>query len=270
MVIKFRSVLRVVRQSHIPISTSQISRILDDGERWAIRRVMSALKRLHNLGLVVRTESTVRLKVQVGNVTTTTQNILWLAVPGAVYNRRKNKEGREAAYRRRYMLKRINDQIAVGKCKYMGCNQSPAFGTRLCEIHRISYNTQERERRKMSRQPPSLSLEEGQHLILNGVKFGDVYPKLNDDDRVIIRHWYCREAVGVPIIRTEPVKSKELVPVNGTTPLAKQKRSKLSTSTITTTTTTTGNPCPNCQGGNMVRTGSCVTCQDCGHNEGCG
>lgn len=32
----------------------------------------------------------------------------------------------------------------------------------------------------------------------------------------------------------------------------------------------TGNPCPNCQGPNMVRTGTCVTCQDCYYNEGCG
>lgn len=32
----------------------------------------------------------------------------------------------------------------------------------------------------------------------------------------------------------------------------------------------TGNICPNCQGCRMIRTGSCVTCEDCGHNEGCG
>lgn len=34
--------------------------------------------------------------------------------------------------------------------------------------------------------------------------------------------------------------------------------------------TPTGNPCPGCGGANLVRTGSCVTCQDCGYNEGCG
>jgi hypothetical protein len=33
---------------------------------------------------------------------------------------------------------------------------------------------------------------------------------------------------------------------------------------------TTGNCCPGCGGWQLVRTGSCVTCQDCGHNEGCG
>lgn len=32
----------------------------------------------------------------------------------------------------------------------------------------------------------------------------------------------------------------------------------------------TGGFCPNCQGPNMVRTGACTTCQDCGYNEGCG
>lgn len=33
---------------------------------------------------------------------------------------------------------------------------------------------------------------------------------------------------------------------------------------------TTGGVCKNCQGANLVRTGTCVTCQDCGENEGCG
>lgn len=32
----------------------------------------------------------------------------------------------------------------------------------------------------------------------------------------------------------------------------------------------TGDPCPDCGGINLVRTGTCVTCQDCGRNEGCG
>ena len=32
----------------------------------------------------------------------------------------------------------------------------------------------------------------------------------------------------------------------------------------------TGNACPQCHGVFMVRTGACVTCQDCGYNEGCG
>jgi ribonucleoside-diphosphate reductase alpha chain len=32
----------------------------------------------------------------------------------------------------------------------------------------------------------------------------------------------------------------------------------------------TGDICPTCGSFNMVRTGSCVTCQDCGNNSGCG
>jgi hypothetical protein len=32
----------------------------------------------------------------------------------------------------------------------------------------------------------------------------------------------------------------------------------------------TGRFCPACGGAQVVRTGSCETCQDCGHNEGCG
>lgn len=32
----------------------------------------------------------------------------------------------------------------------------------------------------------------------------------------------------------------------------------------------TGDMCPNCQGVRMRRTGTCVTCEDCQHNEGCG
>jgi hypothetical protein len=32
----------------------------------------------------------------------------------------------------------------------------------------------------------------------------------------------------------------------------------------------TGNVCTGCGGFNLVRTGSCETCQDCGHNAGCG
>ena len=34
--------------------------------------------------------------------------------------------------------------------------------------------------------------------------------------------------------------------------------------------TPTGNPCPECGGCNLVRTGTCVTCLDCAANEGCG
>jgi hypothetical protein len=32
----------------------------------------------------------------------------------------------------------------------------------------------------------------------------------------------------------------------------------------------TGNPCEKCGSPNVIRTGSCVTCQDCGENSGCG
>ena len=32
----------------------------------------------------------------------------------------------------------------------------------------------------------------------------------------------------------------------------------------------TGDVCQDCGGINMVRSGSCLTCQDCGSNSGCG
>lgn len=32
----------------------------------------------------------------------------------------------------------------------------------------------------------------------------------------------------------------------------------------------TGDVCPTCGGCRMKRTGPCATCEDCGHNEGCG
>lgn len=65
----------------------------------------------------------------------------------------------------------------------------------------------------------------------------------------------------------EPVETTELVnpEVNG-----RHENGVARNHTIRTVLTLTGDVCPACQGVNLVRTGSCVTCQDCGANEGCG
>lgn len=68
----------------------------------------------------------------------------------------------------------------------------------------------------------------------------------------------------------EPVVVTELVnpEANGHAPSAGILRNH--TIRVVMSSILTGDACSVCQGVNLVRTGTCVTCQDCGANEGCG
>ncbi len=85
-----------------------------------------------------------------------------------------------------------------------------------------------------------MTLTEAKELIrIKGVLFGDVFPEVEEHNREVLKEWYVT-ATGVPnIVAREAAK-----PVFS------------------------GRVC-HC-GGMLVRTGSCETCQSCGHNEGCG
>ena len=85
-----------------------------------------------------------------------------------------------------------------------------------------------------------MRLAEAKDMLTMGVPFGDVYPLLSQDDQESIRYWFTRvENLPNLVMRVQPAGA------------------------------TTGNACRKC-GGNLVRTGTCETCQDCGENEGCG
>jgi hypothetical protein len=87
-----------------------------------------------------------------------------------------------------------------------------------------------------------MTLDDAKAAVQSGRAFGAVYPDLTDElDRCDLREWFC----------TTPG-----VPVNPVRPGVKPEP--------------TGQVCRNCQGSRLVRTGTCVTCSDCGENEGCG
>jgi hypothetical protein len=85
-----------------------------------------------------------------------------------------------------------------------------------------------------------MTLQEAKARVLAGQYIGTVYPKLaGDKDKDELRAWFVIDS-RLPAI---------------------DRRTK---------TETTGNACRKCGGANLIRTGTCVTCQDCGDNEGCG
>lgn len=107
-----------------------------------------------------------------------------------------------------------------------------------------------------------MTLQQAKDSIAGGAKFGAVFPMLaTEEDRAELREWFVRTPT-VPAVTTQtrPVSANG-TPRTGTAMLAASQARRR---------TPTGNPCPVCQGTNLVRTGTCVTCLDCSHNEGCG
>jgi hypothetical protein len=78
-------------------------------------------------------------------------------------------------------------------------------------------------------------------LVLRGVPFGDVFPQVVEIHHEQFRRWFVHEP-----------RVPNLLARSGSGPQQ------------------TGNPCRRCGGPNLVRTGTCMTCLDCGENEGCG
>ncbi len=98
-----------------------------------------------------------------------------------------------------------------------------------------------------------MTLGQAMTEILDGAKFGDVYPRLIESspsplkEAEELREWFCTH----PRV---PVAARKLPAKNGHKPKVENS----------------GKFCPDCGGARIVRTGSCETCQDCGRNEGCG
>jgi hypothetical protein len=90
-----------------------------------------------------------------------------------------------------------------------------------------------------------MTLADAKRMVAAGVKFGDVYPFLDDIDRdgQALKDYFCF------CFEANPVH------LNGKTAPRQE---------------TSGELCPKC-GGFMVRTGTCLTCQSCGESSGgCG
>lgn len=118
-----------------------------------------------------------------------------------------------------------------------------------------------------------MTLGEAKLVIRAGLSFGEVFPMVDDHEQDALREWYVREP-GVPVnavanaARTAQDRRSASRPVsgangslNGSAGLPGAKKAS---------GTATGDVCRECGGLSLVRTGSCVTCQDCGANEGCG
>jgi hypothetical protein len=112
-----------------------------------------------------------------------------------------------------------------------------------------------------------VTLDQAKQMILEGAKFGDVYPILLEDsphpmrETKELREWYTATP-NVPA-RVEPAK-RDSIPAQTFDVLPTKNGQHKPKATQT------GKFCPDCGGCRIVRTGSCETCQDCGRNEGCG
>lgn len=87
-----------------------------------------------------------------------------------------------------------------------------------------------------------MKLLDAKDKALRGTEFGELYEALGELDRGPFKEWW----------------------------LTHQRVPNLPSRKAAVVQSPTGEVCKNCQGPNLVRTGTCVTCQDCGTNEGCG
>lgn len=94
-----------------------------------------------------------------------------------------------------------------------------------------------------------VGLAQAKFMLWAGEEFGTVHAMTAEADRAALREWYVREPLMPALAARTPSPTQQLVDVRGVT---------------------TGDVCRVCQGSRLVRTGSCLTCQDCGANEGCG
>ena len=86
-----------------------------------------------------------------------------------------------------------------------------------------------------------MTADAAREMVRGGVPFGDVFPLLADADRAPFREWFV-QTPGVPNLGVR----RSAAPA-------------------------TGDVCRRCGGANLARTGTCLTCQDCGESSGgCG
>lgn len=85
-----------------------------------------------------------------------------------------------------------------------------------------------------------MTLEEAKQAVrYKGTSYGEVFPQLKVRDAIVFKRWYL-DTHKVPNLVAREASKPQL----------------------------SGRVC-HC-GGQLVRTGSCETCQSCGYNEGCG
>ncbi|HEY1187911.1 MAG TPA: hypothetical protein VGE74_09650 [Gemmata sp.] len=92
--------------------------------------------------------------------------------------------------------------------------------------------------------PAAMELREAKDMIRRGAAFGDVFPLVDELNQDVLKRWFVSNP-GVPVRKPQRPVTPAALPV------------------------ATGDLCKRC-GGLLVRTGTCMTCQACGDNSGCG
>jgi predicted nucleic acid-binding Zn ribbon protein len=95
------------------------------------------------------------------------------------------------------------------------------------------------------------SIDHAKFMISAGVKFGDVYPGVDESDREELRRWF--------------VEDLDVVNLRGLRSLGSPTQQILDTREMGYT----GDICAYCGGCKMTRSGSCQKCEDCGETGGC-
>lgn len=117
-----------------------------------------------------------------------------------------------------------------------------------------------------------MTLDEAKLCIRAGLAFGDAWEQVDDHAREELRAWYVRDP-GVPRNPTRANRSTKPVgesgPLNGSAhALNGQTKPTGQPGARKAVPAITGEICKECQGMNVVRTGTCLTCQDCGSTSG--
>lgn len=119
-------------------------------------------------------------------------------------------------------------------------------------------------------------------IVYDGSQMRAFHPSVMEDgDR-----WFIEQVASRLVRRADDLfngkvggSTKDLIPSHAEVAVAinkamygesKSLSSLLTQSEIARTSGYTGDVCPHCQGFRVKRTGSCVTCEDCGSNAGCG
>jgi hypothetical protein len=105
-----------------------------------------------------------------------------------------------------------------------------------------------------------LSLDDAKDAVKMGGEFGEFFPLLAETDRAEFKTWFV-STPGVPALdRRQQVQGPSATGAAGAATPTTSARAK----------GYSGDICVRCGSDHVRRTGACLTCDLCGHNEGCG